>query len=304
VGGVEASAARTNNGTATLSATRTSAGGITTHDYLVTYDGSAWRVQRADTGAPVAYTGTTTLDFDGISVSVGGTAVAGDRFLVRPAAGAINGLGVLISDPARIAAAAPIRTATGTANTGNGVISAGEVLDADNAALRDSVSIQFTGPGTWEARGAGNVLLASGSYSSGGNIDVNGWRVNITGTPATGDSFTVSSNSSGVGDNRNALALAGVMHKGVLAGGTESLDGAVGRFVGAVGVAAAGANASLEAQQIIYDDSMASIDALSGVNLDEEAANMLRYQQAYQAAAQMIRVTQELMDTLMNAVNR
>jgi flagellar hook-associated protein 1 FlgK len=69
-------------------------------------------------------------------------------------------------------------------------------------------------------------------------------------------------------------------------------------------VAAAGANASLEAAQIIYDDSAAAVDALSGVNLDEEAANMLRYQQAYQAAAQMIRVTQELMDTLMNAVRR
>ena len=51
-------------------------------------------------------------------------------------------------------------------------------------------------------------------------------------------------------------------------------------------------------------DAVASIDSLSGVNLDEEAANMLRYQQAYQAAAQMIRVTQELMDTLMNAVSR
>jgi flagellar hook-associated protein 1 FlgK len=78
----------------------------------------------------------------------------------------------------------------------------------------------------------------------------------------------------------------------------------VGRFVGAVGVNEAGAKASLEAQQIIHDDAVGSVDALSGVNLDEEAANMLRYQQAYQAAAQMIRVTQELMDTLMNAVRR
>ena len=87
-------------------------------------------------------------------------------------------------------------------------------------------------------------------------------------------------------------------------GGTESLNGAIGRFVGGVGVAAAGANASLEAQQIIYDDSKASIDALSGVNLDEEAANMLRYQQAYQAAAQVIRVTQDLFDSLLNATRR
>ena len=72
----------------------------------------------------------------------------------------------------------------------------------------------------------------------------------------------------------------------------------------ATGVAAASANATLEAQQIVYEDSLAAVDSLSGVNLDEEAANLLRFQQAYQAAAQMIRVTQELMDTLMNAVRR
>jgi flagellar hook-associated protein 1 FlgK len=306
VGGVEVFAAGTNDGGASLTATRTGAAALTTSDYVVRYNGSAWSVQRADTGAAVAFTGTaTTLEFEGLSVAIGGTpAAAGDRFLVRPTAGAISGLDVLISDPSRVAAAAPIRTGSANGNTGSAVISAGEVLDADDAALRDPVTIRFTAPGTWEARDAGNNLLSSGSYVTGGNIDVNGWRVTISGAPAAGDSFTVANNSSGVGDNRNALELAAIMQRGVLANGSESLDSAVGRFVGAVGVAAAGANASLEAQQIIYDDSVASVDSLSGVNLDEEAANMLRYQQAYQAAAQMIRVTQELMDTLMNAVRR
>jgi flagellar hook-associated protein 1 FlgK len=306
VGGVETFAAGTNDGGASLTAVRTGAAALTPHDYVVRYDGSAWSVRRADTGVAVAFTANaTTLDFEGLTVTIGGApAAAGDRFLVRPAAGAISGLDVLISDPARIAAAAPIRTATGSGNTGTGVISAGEVLDAGDPALRDPVTIRFTAPGTWEARDGANALLASGSHVPGGSIDVNGWRVNISGSPAAGDSFSVSNNSTGVGDNRNALELAAVMGRGVLAGGTESLDGAVGRFVGGIGVAAASANAGLEAQQIIYDDSVASVDALSGVNLDEEAANMLRYQQAYQAAAQMIRVTQELMDTLMNAVRR
>jgi len=126
---------------------------------------------------------------------------------VRPTAGAIGGFDVLIDDPSRIAAAAPIRTAGGTANTGSAVISAGEVLDADDAALRDPVTIRFTAPDTWEARDATNNVLASGSYATGGNIDVNGWRVNISGTPATGDSFTVSNNSSGVGDNISRVVI-------------------------------------------------------------------------------------------------
>ncbi len=69
-----------------------------------------------------------------------------------------------------------------------------------------------------------------------------------------------------------------------------------------VGVATNGANASLEAQKIIYEDSQGAVDGLSGVNLDEEAANLLRYQQAYQAAAQMIRVTQTIFDTLISSV--
>jgi flagellar hook-associated protein 1 FlgK len=305
VGGAEALSANTNSGTASLAVTRTGAADLTLDDYTLRYDGAAWSVRRAGSGATVAFTVSgSTLEFEGLSVAVSGTAAAGDRFLVRPTAGAVRGLDTLISDPSRIAAAAAIRTTSVAGNTGSATISSGEVLDAGDPALRDTVTIRFTAANTWEARDAANTLLGSGAYTSGGSIAFNGWSVNITGAPASGDSFQVVSNAAGVGDNRNALAMADVLARGLFSGGTESLDDAVGRFVGTVGVAAAGANASLEAQKIIYDDSVASIDSLSGVNLDEEAANMLRYQQAYQAAAQMIRVTQELVDTLMNAVQR
>jgi flagellar hook-associated protein 1 FlgK len=303
---VETLAASTNGGSATLTATRTGgAGALTTSNYLVRYEGGSWSVQRADSGQPVSFTTSgSTLQFEGLSVDISGSANAGDRFLVRPTSDAISGMRVLISDPARIAAASLVRTGTATGNVGTATISGGEVLDPANAALRDPVTISFTGSGNWEVRNAANVVIGSGAYVPGGNIEFNGWRVTIEGTPVAGDSFTVAGNTGGVGDNRNALALAGMLGSGLLSGGTESLNDAVTRFVGQVGVAAGGANARLEAQQIIYDDAVASIDALSGVNLDEEAANMLRYQQAYQAAAQMIRVTQELMDTLMNAVSR
>jgi flagellar hook-associated protein 1 len=305
VGGVDVLGARTNQGSAMLSATRTGAAQLTTQDYVLRYDGSSWNVQRADTGAAVSATNTgTALEFDGISVALAPGAVAGDRFLVRPTSAAISGMSVLISDPAAVAAAAPIRTAVTTTNTGSATISAGEVLDGNDPALQDAVTIRFTGTSTWEARDSANTLLDSGSWSSGDAIEVNGWRVRITGAPAAGDTFSVSANTSGVGDNRNALAMADVLSRGLLGNGTESLNGAVSRFVGASGVATAGANASLDAQKIIYDDSVADVDALSGVNLDEEAANLIRYQQAYQAAAQMIRVTQEMMDTLLNAVRR
>jgi len=128
--------------------------------------------------------------------------------------------------------------------------------------------------------------------------------VQVSGAPAAGDQFTVANNAAGVGDNRNVLEMAAVLSRGVLSGGTESLDGAATRFVGSIGVASGQANSSLSAQQIIYDDSVASMESLSGVNLDEEAANMMRYQQAYQAAAQMIRVTQTIFETLLEATRR
>ncbi len=223
---------------------------------------------------------------------------------MKPTGAAVDGLKVLISDTSKIAAAAPIRTATTSGNAGSGTITEGEVLDANNAALRANVTIKFTDASNWQAVDAGNNVIAAGVYTADGNIDVNGWRVQVGGAPAAGDSFTVSSNVGGVGDNRNALKLADVLNKGVLSNGTESLDAAATRVVGVVGVQTSSANSSLDAQKIIYDDSTSAVDSVSGVNLDEEAANMLRYQQAYQAAAQMIQVTQTLFETLINSVSR
>lgn len=306
VGGAQALGASTNTGSATLTATRTDSGALTTSDYVLRYDGGSWRVQRADNGQAVAYTvgGGGELQFDGMSVSVSGAAKSGDRFLVRPTGNAIDGMQVLITDPAKVAAAAPIRTAASSGNAGSATISAGEVLDASNPALRNSISIQFTAPGAWQAVDSSNTVIASGAYTPGGNIDVNGWRVQVSGTAATGDSFTVGSNVGGVGDNRNALKLSAVLSQGVLTNGTESLNSAATRLVSTIGVAANGANTNRDAQKIVYDDSQSAVDSLSGVNLDEEAANMLKYQQAYQAAAQVIRVAQTIFDTIIASVGR
>ncbi len=303
VGAVEVLPAVGNSPTGTITATRTAAGASTAYDYVMRYNGSAWTMQRADSGAPVSFSGTgTSLDpivADGISMVMGGTPATGDRFLVRPMAAAIKGMDVVISDPAKVAAAAPIRTAAAVANTGSATISAGEVLDVSNAQLRSSVTLQFIDATHYSVNGVGSNV-----YAPGDNIDINGWRVQVSGTTAVGDSFTVANNASGTGDNRNALSMATLMSTGVLSGGAESLNQAVTRFIGAVGVATNQANSSRDAQQVIYDDSQAAVDGVSGVNLDEEAANMLRYQQAYQAAAQMISVTQALFDSLLQATRR
>jgi flagellar hook-associated protein 1 FlgK len=303
VGGAAVSDNGLNTGTGTVTATRVDVGALTGRDYILEMTGSGWQLRDSLTGAAAPMTGTGTAAdpfvVDGLEIEVGGTADVGDTFLIRPTRGAITNMSVLISDPSRVAAAAPIRTAANTGNSGSGTISAGEVLDSSNAQLRAPVTIQFLTASTYSINGAGSF-----AYTGGGNIDVNGWRVQISGSPAVGDSFTVSDNTSGAGDNRNALLLADALKAPVLNGGTTSLGSAVGEFVGGIGVATRQAQVNRDAQNVVYEESLATREAVSGVNLDEEAANLLKYQQAYQAAAQLIRVADTMFQTLLAATER
>ena len=300
VGGVQVQPAVRNTGTATVAVTRTGVGALTTSDYIVSYSAGAWSLHKADTGAPVTMSGTgTALDpfvADGMSIVTSGLPAAGDSFKLQPTAGAVAGMNVLITDPNLVAAAAAIRTTTPNANAGSASISAGTVLNAANPALLTPVTIQFTDATHFSINGGAAI-----AYTSGSSISANGWQVAITGTPVTGDSFTVGPNTGGVGDNSNALAMANVLSRGMLSAGTVSLNAAVTGFVGSIGVATSQAQTSLAAQQTVLTDSTSAVSQVSGVNLDEEAANLVRYQQAYQAAAQIIKTTQTLFNSLLQA---
>ncbi|MEO7774845.1 MAG: flagellar hook-associated protein FlgK [Steroidobacteraceae bacterium] len=303
VGGVGVQGSSANAGSGTVTATRGAIGALTKSDYIMEFTSGGWAMRDAGTGANVPLSGAGTVGSPftaaGLAIVVGGTPTVGDRFKVLPTAIAVAGMAVTITDPARVAAAAPIRTTATTTNTGSGQVTPGEVLDATNVALRNTTTIQFLTPTTYSVNNAGSY-----AYTSGTPINLNGWSVVISGAPSAGDSFVVSNNASGAGDNRNALALADVLGQGVLNGGSDSLNGAVGRFVGGIGVATNQAQANRDAQKIILDDNQTELDSVTGVNLDEEAANLIRYQQAYQAAAQIIRVTQTLFDSLLAATSR
>ena len=303
IGSVNTLASDANTGSGTVAVTRTNVSALTTKDYVLKSTGSGWQLTDAANGAAVPMTGTgTAIDpfvVDGMQIVVGGSAATGDQFLIQPTRTAVSGLNVLVSDPSAVAAAAPIRGSANTANTGTGAISAGEVLDSSNAALRSTVTIQFLSANTYSVNGAGTF-----TYTPGSNIDVNGWRVQVSGAPAVGDSFTVSNNTAGSGDNRNALALANALQKPVLNNGTATLSDGIGQFVGNIGVSTQQAQVNRDAQSAILDQDVAAQDSVSGVNLDEEAANLLKYQQAYQAAAQLIRVADTLFQSLLNATQR
>ncbi|HKU89247.1 MAG TPA: flagellar hook-associated protein FlgK [Steroidobacteraceae bacterium] len=302
VGAVGVVPATTNTSGAVATATRVNLGALTANDYVVTRTTTGYTVRRQDTGASVTFTGSGTnadpLLFDGMAVEVGATAAAGDQFVIHPTRDAIQGFSVAITDPAKIAAAAPLRTTAASGNTGSGTITQAQVL-APGATTLTPVDIVFTSATTYTVNGG-----AAQTYTAGSNIDVNGWRVQINGTPATGDTFAVRTNAGAVGDNRNAFALADAMKAGVIEGGTVSVAAAVERMTGNLGLQTRAAQMSRDAEAVINESDLAARDAISGVNLDEEAANMLRYQQAYQAAAQIISAANEMFDTLINAVRR
>jgi flagellar hook-associated protein 1 FlgK len=139
------------------------------------------------------------------------------------------------------------------------------------------------------------------TYTPGADIDANGWRVEINGTPAAGDSFSVRDNSNGSGDNRNMLLLAGIMNEPVMNNGTTSLTQGIGQFVGDIGVKTNAAQVTAAAQKVVSEEAQESMQSVSGVNLDEEAANLLRYQQAYMAISQMIRVADSCFQSVLDA---
>lgn len=297
------SAASANTGTAKVAAALSDVDTAGAQDYVLSYDGARWNMSSVSSGASIALSGSGTADDPlvggGLSLSLSGSANAGDRFLVQPTHSAAGQLKLAISDPARLAASSPVRTSVGASNTGVATIGAPDVLDAGNAALLDDVTIAFTSAGRFTINGSGDY-----AYTSGGAIEFNGLRVQISGTPASGDTFSLSRSDGSSGDNGNAVALAAIADLGLLDGGRLSLSSANSALVSKVGSQAAQASVQLDAQTTLRSQLQSERDSLSGVNLDEEAADLMRYQQAYQAAAQVVSMANTLFDSLLAAVRR
>lgn len=280
-------------------------GSLSTSDYRLSYDGTNYTLTRIADGTrwSNAALGGLPWPIDGISVAAGTWTppTAGDSFLIQPTrAGAMN-LAMAISDPRAIAAAAPIRTGTALANTGTGTVSAGTVNTPPppNANLQQPVTITFTSATTFNVTGTGTGNPVGVAYTTGGNISYNGWTIQITGNPATGDVFTVGPNSSGVADNRNGVLLGGLQTKNTMEGGTATYQSAYSGLVAQVGNKARQVEITGQAQRTLYEQAKTSRDQVSGVNLDEEAANLLRYQQAYQASARLIDIASGLFDEIL-----
>ncbi len=292
-----------NTGSGSAVASISDLGALTGVDYVLEFDGSAYSMRRTDTNTVVPMTGTGTagdpLVADGMSIVVAGTPAAGDRQLLRPTHNAAGSLKSIVTDPQAIALAAPTRSSASFANTGSANISATSVVDAADPGLLGSALIEFTSPTTYSINGAGSF-----AYSDGSPIVVNGSSVTISGAPAAGDQFTIEANYGASGDNANGLLMAGVQAVGILDGGTISINENYGRLVSEVGSTTHQIQSNLEAQGVVLKNAEDAVLSTSAVNLDEEAANLIKYQQAYQAVAQVVSVASTLFDSLLNATRR
>jgi flagellar hook-associated protein 1 FlgK len=304
-----------NTAGATATAAIGNVGVLTTSDYRLNYSGGAtptWSLLDVTTNQAVTMTGlgTAASPFvaDGLSIVVTPPTVATNSasFLIKPTINGARDIAVKLTDTAKIAAAAPISTSAPLANTGSGAISAGSVNapPPPNANLQHDVTISFIDATHFSVTDntTAAVLAASVVYNptSGATLPYNGWTAQLTGAPATGDTFTVGPNTGGVADNRNVLQLAGLQTQNKLVGGTASYQGVYSQLVSRVGNKAREIDVTGKAQASLVSQTQQAQQSLSGVNLDEEAANLIRYQQAYQAAGKMLQVASTLFDTLLS----
>jgi flagellar hook-associated protein 1 len=295
--------ATTNAGTANFSGRVNNVAALSGQDIILRYDGSNWQARLASTGASLPMTGSGTAAdpflVEGVALELSGTPAAGDDILVRTTSDAPRLMAMAFTDPSRIAAALPVRGSAQLGNTGTGTLGQIRVTDPSNPNLQAPVTIQFTAPGVYSINGAGAF-----PYTPGSTISVNGWEVQLDGSPATGDQFVFGPTPPRSSDNGNARQLAVIGRNGLFDGGRQSINAALSEMTSAFGGIARQANYALTAQQSIDAQLQAERDAMSGVNLDEEAANLLRFQQSYQAAAQIISLASAAFDALLTAVRR
>lgn len=299
-----------NSGSSSVTATISDATALTADDYSVRYDGAQWTLTNLTTGA--GQTGAGPFNIDGLTVNVSGAPTNGDNFVIQPTRQAATLFSVVLNGPDDFAAASPLRSQEALTNIGSGTIDNLDVADVSGLPFAGPVNLTFNpnalGAGIpgFDVTGIAGGPLAydPATQSNGATLSLPGFDLEVSGAPQAGDVLTVENNSNGSGDNRNALGLSALQSSRDLLGGTASYQDAYGSLVADIAVQTRQAETGSATENVLLAQAIGARESVSGVNLDEEAANLIRFQQAYQAAAQMISVADELFQTLLNATRR
>lgn len=313
-----------NTGNASLSVSFANASQPTTSDYTLSYDGTNYTLTDRASGAMVDQkAGPMPLSLGGLNFSFSSGAMnAGDQFTVLPTRGALSGFGLATTSGSAIAAASPAITSPSSTNIGTAKIALSGVsagyqvpstkltYDAATQSLSGfPVGTTVTIPGTPPTSVTINTPTDSVPYdpTTGAAMTMsgtaagamNGVTVTLSGTPSDGDSFTIGPYAGGTSDGSNALALSKLVNAKTLGGGTTTLTGAYANYVNNIGNAASQLKSSSTAQTALVGQITSAQQSVSGVNQNEEAANLMQYQQLYQANAKVIQTASSLFQTVL-----
>ena len=306
-----------NTGNAIVSSKILDARAITSSDYSLQFDGTNYSITRLSDHSTQTFS-SLPQTLDGLSFSqTSGTMKAGDNFVIRPTLDAATSISLAITDVAKLAVGAlALSSSANAANTGSSLISGVTANSTYGASpLASAFGLTFTTglPGTFTmapalqpvtvSSGGVSTTYAAGTpipYSSGATISMSGISFSISGTPANGDKFTITPTSTnGPSDNTNGLLMAGLQSQKTLNNNSTTYSDTFNQLVNSVGNKTNELNVTGKAETALLAQSTAAVQSESGVNLDEEATNLLRYQQAYQAAGKMMQIASQLFSVLL-----
>jgi flagellar hook-associated protein 1 FlgK len=264
----------------------------------------AYRVVRLTDGqvftlsdSGVANTGDGLVDGMQIGIAGGGFG-ASEAFVLQPVARAGSGMSAQITDPRQIAAASSLVVTGAGSNSGSAVVGSLQVLTTASTPLQGASVVFTDNLGNWELRDSGANVLGSGQWTAGNPvIESNGIRLTLSGTPKQNDSFGFAANTAFAGDNGNALGLLALRDQRLIEGMT--FTDAYAAALADIGVRVRSADAAVQTSGQLAASAEQAVESRTGVNVDEEAAKLMRFQQSYQAAAKILQVAQSVFETLL-----
>ncbi len=322
----------TNTGTGSVTASVIAGEGmnVPSNDFMVEYTAAGVDIYVLDGKTKTSvYSGAITSPINlsnpnedyGLSFDIGAGGAVGDKFLIQPTKNAASSVTTTSLQPEDIALASPLALSSDENNYGSGVISLTSLTDTTTSF--SSNSLLTTAPHSIVVNASGGFDIYDGTTPTANLLGTStsktnilsvlgtdpGFDVSISGTVVAGDTFTIGFNTDGFSDNTNGLALAGLQTQDLVRKGSSTaadnkmtFSEAYSATLTAVGTQVSNLKTSTDAAEAKLTQSQTVYESTAGVNLDEEAANLVRYQQAYSASAKVIAAAKETFNTLLGAV--
>ena len=300
-----------NTGAATLTLSISDTTKFAASDYEIQYTGAnTGNITRRSDGAITTFDTSVTnpINIDGLNIAQVGGAAAGDRFLIKPYTSSASNVTNMFSTPRALAVASPVAAIMGTANTGS--LQQVAITARTNPPTAVGVVLTFTGSNTYTRSDEVPPNTTTFNYTPGVSIEgtlpattpLSQWSLVLQGSPKAGDTITVNANLYPTLSAGNATAMMGLRDVAMFDGAAMT-DGYAG-LISQIGIRTQSADYAASVSATIATNVERDRAGVSGVNLDEEAANLLQYQQAYQASTKMIQIAQNIFDTLIQNLSR